>query len=83
VSEAAYSWTELGDYIPAVLAGVTKPREIMRGVCAAGHKAFYSEEWGGLPYRQLQDAFGGVSKCADVSGVMKELIYIKEEQQPH
>jgi L-ribulokinase len=33
-------------------------------------------------YRQLHDAFGGVSKCADVSGVMKELIHIKEEQQP-
>lgn len=32
-------------------------------------------------YRQLHDAFGGVSKCADVSGVMKELIHIKEEQQ--
>ena len=53
VFEAAYSWTELADYIPAVLAGVTKPREIMRGVCAAGHKAFYSEEWGGLPDKEF------------------------------
>jgi L-ribulokinase len=31
-------------------------------------------------YRQLHDAFGGISKCADLSGVMKELIHIKEEQ---
>jgi L-ribulokinase len=31
-------------------------------------------------YRQLHDGFGGVSKCADLSGVMKELIHIKEEQ---
>jgi L-ribulokinase len=31
-------------------------------------------------YRQLHDAFGGISKCADLSGVMKELIQIKEVQ---
>ena len=29
-------------------------------------------------YRQLHDAFGGTSKCADLSSVMKELIHIKE-----
>jgi hypothetical protein len=28
----------------------------------------------------LHDAFGGINKCADLSGVMKELIQIKEEQ---
>jgi ribulose kinase len=31
-------------------------------------------------YRQLHDAFGGINKCADLSGVMKELIQIKEKQ---
>jgi L-ribulokinase len=31
-------------------------------------------------YRQLHDALGGIIKCADLSGVMKELIRIKEEQ---
>ena len=49
VFEAAVSWVELADYIPAVLSGVTNPRAIKRGVCAAGHKAMYSEAWGGLP----------------------------------
>ena len=49
VFAAAYSWVELADYIPAVLAGVTDPREIKRGVCMAGHKALYAEDWGGLP----------------------------------
>lgn len=49
VFEAAYSWVELSDFIPAVLAGVSDPRLVKRGVCAAGHKAFYSDEWGGLP----------------------------------
>jgi L-ribulokinase len=49
VFEAAYSWVELADWAPSVLAGVTDPRRVKRGVCAAGHKALYSDEWGGLP----------------------------------
>ncbi|MEI8037057.1 MAG: ribulokinase [Verrucomicrobiota bacterium] len=49
VFEAAYSWVELADFIPAVLAGVTDPRQIQRGICMAGHKALYADDWGGLP----------------------------------
>jgi L-ribulokinase len=49
VFAAADSWVELADYIPAVLAGVSSPPDIVRCVCAAGHKAMYSEAWGGLP----------------------------------
>lgn len=49
VFDAADSWVELADFIPAVLAGIASPREIQRSVCAAGHKALYSDEWGGLP----------------------------------
>ena len=49
VFAAAYSWVELADFIPAVLAGVRRPEDIVRCVCAAGHKAMYSEAWGGLP----------------------------------
>ena len=49
VFDAAESWVELADYIPAVLTGVSHPRDIVRGVCAAGHKALYSPAWGGLP----------------------------------
>jgi L-ribulokinase len=49
VFEAAHSWVELADYIPAVLAGVSRPEDIQRGVCPAGHKAMYSDAWGGLP----------------------------------
>lgn len=53
VFEAAHSWVELSDFIPSVLAGVTSPREIVRGVCMAGHKAIYAEEWGGLPDKEF------------------------------
>ena len=49
VFDAAASWVELADYIPAVLSGVGAADRVVRGVCAAGHKAMYSEAWGGLP----------------------------------
>ena len=41
VFDAAASWVELADYIPAALAGVDDPSRIVRCVCAAGHKAMY------------------------------------------
>ena len=61
VFDAAASWVELADFVPAVLAGVTNPRDIVRCVCAAGHKAMYSarapgsglRDPGGLPSREF------------------------------
>jgi L-ribulokinase len=53
VFAAAYSWVELSDYVPSVLAGVTDPRAIKRGICAAGHKALFCDEWGGLPDKEF------------------------------
>jgi L-ribulokinase len=53
VFDAAASWLELADYVPALLAGVTSPQKVVRGVCPAGHKAMYSEAWGGLPARDF------------------------------
>jgi len=49
VFDAAYSWVECCDYIPALLTGTIRPETMRRSVCAAGHKAMYAEEWGGLP----------------------------------
>jgi len=49
VFEATDSFVELCDYIPAVLSGKKSPVEVVRSICAAGHKAMYSEQWGGLP----------------------------------
>lgn len=44
VFDTAYSWVELADWIPSVLAGVEDPLLVKRGICAAGHKALYSDE---------------------------------------
>lgn len=49
VFDAAFSWVELCDWLPAVLCGVKDAKQIRRGVCAAGHKAMFDEAWGGLP----------------------------------
>ena len=47
VFEAAHTWVEHADWIPALLTGTEHPDRIVRGVCAAGHKALYHEDWGG------------------------------------
>lgn len=53
VFEAATSWVELADYVPALLAGARRVSDIVRCVCAAGHKGMYSEAWGGLPSKEF------------------------------
>ncbi|MBL9201343.1 MAG: ribulokinase [Opitutaceae bacterium] len=53
VFAAAHSWVEVADWIPAVLAGVDAPEKIVRGVCMAGHKALYADDWGGLPDKKF------------------------------
>ena len=47
--DAAASWVEMCDVIPAWLAGIDDVRAIPRSACAAGHKAMWHTTWGGLP----------------------------------
>lgn len=47
VFEAAHSWIECADFVPAWATGTLASP--VRGICAAGHKAMYGEAWGGLP----------------------------------
>ena len=49
VKDAAYSWVELADWIPAILTGKTDPLSMKRSRCAAGHKSMWHQEWNGLP----------------------------------
>ncbi len=53
VFDAAASWVELADFMPAVLGGIDDPKRIVRCVCAAGHKAMFSDTWGGLPDKEF------------------------------
>ncbi len=49
VFDAAHTWVECADWIPAMLTGTEAPEKLTVGVCAAGHKAMYNDEWGGYP----------------------------------
>ncbi|MBN2214370.1 MAG: ribulokinase [Bacteroidales bacterium] len=49
VRQAAFSWVEHCDWIPAILTGNTSPLELKRSRCAAGHKAMWHTDWNGLP----------------------------------
>ncbi|MBA7477291.1 Ribulokinase [subsurface metagenome] len=53
VFDAAYTWVECADYVPAVLTGTTDPKQIKRCRCAAGHKAMFSDSWGGYPAKEF------------------------------
>lgn len=55
VFNAAASWVEICDWIPALLTGEMSPAKLKRSVCAAGHKAIFSPLWQGLPDREFLD----------------------------
>lgn len=44
-----YSCVEHCDWIPFLLTGGTNVHLLKRSICAAGHKALWAEEFGGLP----------------------------------
>jgi L-ribulokinase len=56
VFEAARSWMEICDWIPAVLVGTTAPDQVKRSICAAGHKAMFNASWQGLPDEEFLEA---------------------------
>ncbi|MCC9165793.1 ribulokinase [Pontibacter sp. XAAS-A31] len=49
VKNACYSWVEHCDWIPFLLTGGNDVTQMKRGVCSAGHKSLWAEEFGGLP----------------------------------
>ena len=53
VREAAFSWVEHCDWIPALLTGKVDPLAMMRSRCAAGHKAMWHESFDGLPSEEF------------------------------
>ena len=71
VFDAAWSWVECCDYVPAVLTGTTRPESIKRSRCAAGHKAMFNEAWGGLPSKDF------LSKLHPKLGALRDRLYDK------
>jgi L-ribulokinase len=57
VFEAAASWVELADWIPAILTGTTALDQVKRCICAAGHKAMFNPAWGGYPSAEFIASF--------------------------
>ena len=53
VFDAAATWVEIADWIPAMLTGTESPDRLRVGVCAAGHKGMYNDAWGGYPDRRF------------------------------
>ncbi|RYY31217.1 MAG: ribulokinase [Chitinophagaceae bacterium] len=49
VRQSCYSWVEHCDWIPFLLTGGSDVHAMKRSVCAAGHKALWAPEFGGLP----------------------------------
>jgi L-ribulokinase len=58
VFNAAHSWVELADYVPAALTGTEAPARFTAGICAAGHKAMFNENWGGYPDKEFLSQLG-------------------------
>jgi L-ribulokinase len=53
VFDAAYTWVEHADWIPAILTGTDHPSKLKRCRCAAGHKAMFNDTWRGYPAKDF------------------------------
>jgi L-ribulokinase len=81
VFDAAYTWVEHADWLPAVLTGTTHPDKLKRGICAAGHKAMFHPTWG-YPDKEFLNALdpkltkvklpGKAYNIADTAGTLTE-----------
>ncbi|QES88654.1 ribulokinase [Rhizosphaericola mali] len=49
VRTKAHSIVENCDWVPFILAGGTSMADLKRGVCSAGHKGLWAQEWSGFP----------------------------------
>jgi len=71
VFDAAASWVECCDFVPAFLAGTEDPRTMKRSRCAAGHKAMFNDGWGGLPAADF------LSELDPKLGQLRDKLYVK------
>lgn len=60
VRKNIHSWVEHCDWIPFLLTGGKDIHQLKRGVCSAGHKSLWAEEFGGLPPEEFFSAWDGL-----------------------
>lgn len=78
VAEHAHTWVELCDWIPALITGNQAPTQLRRGICAAGHKALWHDDWNGLP---AQDFLSAISPTLDgIRDRMFTEVYTSDQQ---
>ncbi|MEJ2627041.1 MAG: ribulokinase, partial [bacterium] len=67
INQAAYSWVEHCDWMPAILTDTQNPLQMKRSRCAAGHKAMWHASWKGLPPESflsgLDSRLSGMRSC--------------------
>jgi len=73
VFDAAYTWVEIADWIPAALTDTGAPDRLMVGICAAGHKAMYNDAWGGYPDKRFLAKMD--PKLGDLRNRLKDQAY--------
>ena len=71
VFDAAHSWMEHCDWLNGVLCGIKRPEDMLRSRCAAGHKAMFNDDWGGLPAKDF------LSKLDPRLGELRDRLYDK------
>ncbi len=64
IGKRAFSWVEHCDWIPYLLTGANDIASMKRSRCAAGHKALWHNDFGGLPpdefFVELDPLLGGL-----------------------
>jgi L-ribulokinase len=63
VRQSCFSWVEHCDWIPFLLAGKNHISQMKRSVCAAGHKALWSEDYHGLPPENFFSSLDPMLNC--------------------
>lgn len=55
LADQIHTWIEIADWIPNVLTG--QAANPVRGICQAGHKGWFHEDWGGYPAAEFLRQF--------------------------
>jgi L-ribulokinase len=69
VFDAAYTWIECCDFITGILTGTSRLGLLKRSRCAAGHKAMFNKDWGGLPAKEF------LSKLNPKLGALRDKLF--------